>query len=260
MFNQVLESADLFFLLTIRILAMVETAPLFSGDSVPQFAKIGLSFGAAFTVLPFAQSLGYAMPGTAILYLGYMVGEALIGIITGFFLNVVYSAFITAGQFFSIQMGFGISETYDPLAQMEIPIVGQMLNLIGMFVFIEVQGFQYLFLYGVKGSFQALNVSGMLARHADFSGYFIQGLGSLFSNAFVIAVPIISALFMVSLTMGLLTRAAPQMNLLVEGFPISILVSFFVIAASMPFMIEVFGKIVDTGFRQLGILLEGRLS
>lgn len=260
MFNQTLANADLFFLLAVRILAMLETAPLVSGDSVPQFAKIGLAFGTAIVILPFAQALGYIVPENSVMYLGYIVGEAAIGIITGFFLTVLYSSFITAGQFFSIQMGFGISETYDPLAQMEIPIVGQMLNLIGMFVFIQVQGFQYLFLYGVKGSFKALNVSAMLARHADFSDYFIKGLASLFSNAFVIAVPIIGSLFMVSLAMGLMTKAAPQMNLLIEGFPISILVAFLVIALSMPYLIEVFSRLIDAGYYQLGILLEGKTA
>ena len=260
MFNQILARVDLFFLLTVRILAMLETAPLVSGDSVPQFAKIGLAFGTAMAVLPYAQSLGYAMPQSAVLYLAYIVGEAAIGIISGFFLTVLYSSFITAGQFFSIQMGFGISETYDPLAQMEIPIVGQLLNLIGMFVFIQVQGFQYLFLYGVKGSFKALTVSSMLERHTNFSDYFIKALASLFANSFVIAVPIIGSLFMVSIAMGLLTRAAPQMNLLIEGFPISIFVSFLIMALTMPYIIEVFSKLIDAGFYQLGILLEGKTA
>jgi len=61
-----------------------------------------------------------------------LVGEAMIGLVMGFFLSIVYSAFTTAGQFFSLQIGFGASETYDPLAEVELPLMGQFLNLIAM--------------------------------------------------------------------------------------------------------------------------------
>ena len=73
-----------------------------------------------------------------------MIGEALIGVITGFFINMIFSTFSSAGQFFSYQMGFGASEVYDALAQIENPLLGQYLNLIAMLVFLQINSFQTL--------------------------------------------------------------------------------------------------------------------
>jgi flagellar biosynthetic protein FliR len=63
--------------------------------------------------------------------------------------------------------------------------------------------------------------------------------------------PILGTLFLTSLTTGLISKAAPQINILSEGFPISITVAFILIAATMPFMVEAFSRVVDTGFAAL---------
>ncbi len=260
MLNEIVAKADLFFIIAVRILAMVETAPLLSGDGIPQVAKVGLAGFAAAAVFPWVRDAGYPVPADAAGYLGAIVGEAMIGIIIGFFLTMVFSAFTTAGQFFSLQMGFGASETYDPLAQLEIPLIGQFMNLIAMFVFVSTSGFQRLFLLGVRGSFQAIRAADLLSRRADFLGYVAGSLGSLFQNALILAFPIFGTLILVSVTTGLLSRAAPQINLLTEGFPISILVAFLLMATAMPFMIEAFSGLIDGGFTTIATILSGRGS
>jgi len=260
MLNEIVAKADLFFIIAVRILAMIETAPLLSGDGVPQVAKVGLAGFAAAAVFPWVRDAGYPVPTDAGGYLGTIVGEAMIGIIIGFFLTMVFSAFTTAGQFFSLQMGFGASETYDPLAQLEIPLIGQFLNLIAMFVFVSTSGFQRLFLIGVRGSFQAIRAADLLSRRDDFMAYVAGSLGSLFQNSLVLAFPIFGTLLLVSVTTGLLSRAAPQINLLTEGFPISILVAFMLMTTAMPFMIEAFSGLVDGGFTTIAAILTGRGS
>lgn len=260
MLGNLVADADLFFIIAVRVLALLETAPLLSGDGTPQVAKLGLAGFAAAAVFPWVKDAGYPVPADAVGYLGLIVGEAMIGVILGFFLTMVYAAFTTAGQFFSLQMGFGASETYDPLAQIEIPLVGQFLNLMAMFVFLTVGGFQKLFLVGVKGSFGAMRAADLLTRRDDWFAYVAGSLGSLFSNALVIAFPVFGTLLLVSVTMGLLSKAAPQMNLLTEGFPLAILVAFFLIATAMPYMIEAFSKIVDAGFGSITAVMAGGSS
>lgn len=257
MLSEILSNADLFFIIAARVLAMVETAPLLSGDGIPQVAKVGLAGFAAAAVFPWVKEAGYAMPATGGAFVGIVIGEAMIGIIIGFFLTMVFNAFTTAGQFFSLQMGFGASETYDPLAQIEIPVVGQFLNLIAMFVFVSTSGFQRLFLIGVRGSFQAIRAVDLLARRDDFIAYVAGSLGALFQNALILAFPIFGTLLLVSVTTGLLSKAAPQINLLTEGFPISILVAFFVMASAMPYMIEAFSTLIDAGFDSVASILQG---
>ncbi len=257
MLNEIVANADLFFIIAVRVLAMIETAPLLSGDGIPQVAKVGLAGFAASAVFPWVREAGYPMPATAGGFVGLVVGEAMIGIIIGFFLTMIFNAFTTAGQFFSLQMGFGASETYDPLAQIEIPVIGQFMNLIAMFVFVTTSGFQRLFLIGVRGSFQAIRASDLLLRRADFYAYISGSLGSLFRNSLILSFPIFGTLLLVSVTTGLLSKAAPQINLLTEGFPISILVAFFLMATAMPYMIEAFSTLIDMGFESVASIIVG---
>jgi len=250
---------NLFVLVAVRVLAMIEVAPLLSSQGIPQVAKVGLAGFAAAAVFPAVKAMGYAVPDDGAAYALLLVGEAMIGLIMGFFLSIVYSAFTTAGQFFSLQIGFGASETYDALAEIEIPLMGQFLNLIAMFVFVATSGFQKLFLIGVQGSFSSMRAADLAARRDDLVPFLVKSIGALFQNALILSLPVLGTLFIVSVAMGLLSKAAPQMNFLTEGFPISLLVTFFVMVSALPFMMEAFSHLIEASFDDLGILVGGKL-
>jgi flagellar biosynthetic protein FliR len=257
MLDEFVRNADLFILIAVRILAMVETAPLLSSEGIPQAAKVALAGFAAAAVYPWLSEAGFTAPDGAAAYVAAVVGEALIGLIIGFFLTVVYAAFTTAGQFFSLQMGFGASETYDPLAQTEIPVVGQFLNLIAMFIFINVSGFQKLFLIGVQRSFMSLRAADLLINREDWFAYMAGSLGAMFGDALILAFPIFGTLLLISVTMGLLSKAAPQMNLLTEGFPLAIITAFLLLATAMPYLLEAFAGLVEAGFESISRMMGG---
>jgi flagellar biosynthesis protein FliR len=84
-------------------------------------------------------------------------------------------------------------------------------------------------------------------------------LGALFQQALILSMPVLGTLLIVTVAMGLLSKAAPQMNLLTEGFPISLAVTFFIMLSALPFMMEAFSHLVEAGFDDLGILVGGRL-
>ncbi len=249
------ENALLFFLLFARIMALVEIAPLLSSGSVPQIAKIGLALMTSILVLPGVAAAGYPIPDNGLSYAFLVVGEIMLGIIMGFFLVVIFTAFQVAGQFFSLQMGFGASEVYDPLAQIEIPLMGQYINLMAMFVFVSVGGFQKLFYTGVLQSFKVARAYDFLTQRDYLFNFMLSSIGGIFSQALIISLPILGVLMLESITMGLLAKAAPQMNLLMMGFPISIAVAFLVILLTLPFMVESFSIVVDNGFAQIADFL-----
>ena len=175
----------------------------------------------------------------------------MIGIVIGFFLSLVYTAFQVAGQFFSLQMGFGASQVFDPLAQIEVPLLGQFLNVVAMFVFVSIQGFQRVFIIGVQNSFQAMRAVDIATYRADFYGLLMDGFLGLFQQALIISFPILGTLFLISLTTGLLAKAAPQMNLLMLGFPISIGTAFIVMFLALPFIMNSFDAIITMSFDNL---------
>jgi flagellar biosynthetic protein FliR len=248
-------NAQLFFLLFARIVALIETAPLLSSDSVPQIAKIGLGFLTAFAIFPWMNAAGYPIPVFGLQYALLVFGEALVGVIIGFFLTMIYSGFQLAGQYYSLQMGFGASEVFDPLAQIEIPIMGQFLNLIAMYIFLVVGGFQKIFFVGVFRSFQALRAVDLVIHRDYIFRMVFSGMARLFEQSLVISFPILGTLFLVSVSMGLLAKAAPQMNLLMLGFPISIGVAFLVLFVTLPVLAEVFTAVIDYSFEEVLRLL-----
>jgi flagellar biosynthetic protein FliR len=244
-----LAAAPLFLLLAVRALALIETAPLLSSEANPQVARVALAGFAAYAAFPSAAAI--SVSGLELLSLSFvflLIGEAIIGIIMGFFVTIIFSAFSTAGQFFSLQMGFGASETFDPLSQIENPLMGQYLNLIAMLVFLTLNGFTQLFLGGFWRSVQSLSVLSLVQGRETVLGMLLAGLSRLFLDAMVISLPILGTLFLISLSTGLISKAAPQINILTEGFPLSITVAFILIFATMPFMVETFGRVVDAGF------------
>jgi flagellar biosynthetic protein FliR len=149
-------------------------------------------------------------------------------------------------------MGFGASETFDPLAQVENPLMGQYLNMVAMLVFLSMGGFRELFLGGFWRSIQSISIVALVQGREPVITMLLSGLSRLFLDAIIISMPILGTLFLTSLATGLISKAAPQINLLSEGFPISITVAFVLIIATMPFMIEAFGRVVDSAFRTIG--------
>ena len=194
------------------------------------------------------------IPPYSLSFLLLVIGEGIIGLIMGFFLTIIFSAFATAGQFFSLQMGFGASETFDPLAQVENPLMGQYLNLVAMLVFLSMGGFQALFLEGFWHSLQSISIMHLIAGRDAVMRMLLSSLSRLFLDAVIISMPILGTLFLISLSTGLISKAAPQINILSEGFPIAITVAFVLIFATLPFMVEAFSRVVDAGFQTLETL------
>ncbi len=257
MIEALVTNIRLFLLVFFRIIAMVEVTPLLSSSSIPQVAKIGLSFFAAATVFPSVLASGYTIPANAVEYFFLVLGEVAIGLLIGFLLLLIFSAFQLAGQFFSLQMGFSAAEVFDPLSQVEIPLMGQFLNLIAMLVFIAISGTGKFLLVGILGSFQHLRAVDLVLHRDSVIQLLVNGLGGLFQSALIISFPILGTLILVSIVMGLLAKAAPQMDVLTMGFPLSIGVSFLVLFATLPFLMSVFERIIDGSFQTLQGFIRG---
>ena len=256
MIREIMNAAPLFLLLAVRALAMIETSPLLSSEANPQVARLALAGFAAFAVFPSTQAINtQGLELFSLSFLLLLAGEALIGIIMGFFITMIFATFSTAGQFFALPMGFAASETFDPLSQTENPLTGQFFNLIAMLVFLSMNGFRELFLGGFWRSVQSINVTSLASGRDAIAAMFLSGLSRLFLDALVISLPILGTLFLCSLATGLISKAAPQINILTEGFPVAILVAFMLIMGTMPFLVEAFSRIINVGFAVIENLL-----
>jgi flagellar biosynthetic protein FliR len=216
--------------------------------------KVSLAGFAAYASFSSALVKDWVIAPFGLNFAFLVIGEAIIGIIIGFFLAIIFAAFSTAGQFFSLQMGFGASETFDPLSQIENPLLGQYLNLVAMLVFVTIDGFRELFLGGFHRSLQSISVMSLISGRETIVSMLLAGLSRLFLDAIIISMPILGTLFLVSLSTGLISKAAPQINILSEGFPISITIAFLLIWTALPFMTDAFSRIISSGFQTLRTL------
>lgn len=260
MLETIARNAPIFLLIFVRVFALLRVAPITSSASIPGIARVALVFFASLAVYPGVIAGGYPEPPGGIGFVLVAVGEMLIGFLSALFLVIMFSVFQLAGQFFSLQMGFGASQVFDPMAQIEIPIVGQFLNLVAMMVFVISDGMQRIFLAGVLGSFRAFRAIDIAAAQTDIVRLVLSGLFNLFEQSLVIAFPILGILFLLQVTMGLFGKAAPQMNLLLLGFPAAIGITFLTMLLILPFLVEAFEVVIDRAFEQMVTVFADRAA
>lgn len=264
MLNSIVAGAPVYLLVAARCLALVLTVPLFSTKAVPRIAKIAFVGYMAFFLFPqLSLSSGPYSAYSSVIknstnfsleYIMLLIGEAMIGIIIGFFVNMIFAAFSTAGQFFAFQMGFTASEVFDSLSQVENPLMGQYFNIIATFVFISNHWFQTLFMGGLASSFKALNVFMFIENSNTVMSFLFAGLIKLFRDALIISLPIMGTLFLMELMLGIMSKVAPQMNLLSDSFPVLILSAFALIFILLPVLVQFFEDSFVQGFSQIQTL------
>lgn len=236
-----------------RMLAFFSVIPMMSAGGVPYLVRAALAFLTSVVILPPVVALGfYPAPQTLSVFVFFMLAEIIIGLMMGFLVYAYFVIFQMAGQLFTIQMGLSASDVFDPLSQDEMPLIGNFFNLAALYLFVSTKGFVNLFLGGIYESFRRLPAPDFMLIRQDASDFFVRLVDVLMRQSFVTAVPIIGTLLIASLTMGLLAKAAPQMNLLMLGFPINIAVAFFLIILALPVMIDFFGYLFNRLFIDLG--------
>ena len=260
MLDQIVARAPMYFLVAVRCFALVMTLPFFSIRTVPRRAKLAFAGYMAYLLFPhvdFSAYLPFVRSGGSfsLEYVLLAAGEGLLGMITGFYVTMIFAAFSTAGQFFAFNMGFSASEVYDALSQVENPLMGQFFNLIAMLIFLQNDWALRLFSQALVSSFDALNAFSVVSEGGRLVSFMLKGLTKLFSDAFIISLPLIGVLVLISVSMGILSKAAPQMNLISEGFPLMILTAFLLIFLLMPHLCEFFIHSFHAGFAGLESLM-----
>lgn len=257
MLESLVANIRVFLVVFFRCIALMETAPLLSASTVPQVARVGLAFFSAAAVFPGVLAAGYPLPDSPVDYVLVIAGEVLLGLTLGFLLSMFFAIFQTAGQLFSLQMGFGASEVFDPLAQVELPLMGEWLNLVALLVFISASATGKFLYVGVGQSFASLRAVDLVAGRDGVVATLVRGLGGMFQSALTISFPILGSLLLVSITMGLLAKASPQLDILTVGFQLSIGVAFLVMFAALPFLMGAFERIIDGGIEGVAALVDG---
>lgn len=225
-----------------RILALVASSPALGNKQVPARVKVGLSVFIALLVAPQVPVPDVAVgtaPGLLIL-----AEQIVIGLAMGFSMRLIFTAVEMAGELAGLQMGLGFASFYDPINSSYTPIVARWLGTIAILFFLVTNGHLFM-LAGVVESFQALP-PGQAMQAAGFREVVNWG-GSIFAYAAQISLPLLGALLITNVALGILTRAAPQLNLFAVGFPITMTIGFMVLLMSMPYFAPLFDRLAQEG-------------
>jgi flagellar biosynthesis protein FliR len=234
-----------------RIAGLVMVAPVFGARLVPIRIRLALAVAVTMAVAP-----GLAMPPTAFdaSFGGALVvvHEVLVGAAMGFTLQMIFDAVIVAGQTIAMSMGLGFAMMVDPQRGVSVPVLSQFYVIVGMLVFLALGG-HLAVIRMLFDSFGALPIGATFS--SDGLWALVSWGSQLFAGAMRIALPAVTALLVMNLAFGVMSRAAPTLNLFAIGFPTAILVGFVVLFLNMGSFPNVFSGLLEAAIDNVGLML-----
>ena len=228
-----------------RILGLIATVPLFGNISIPTRIKVGLGIMLALIVAPGLPPLPsmdpMSMKGLLILIQQFVIGAAM-----GLTIRIVMAAMEMAGEIIGMTMGLGFATFFDPQSKGRSPAVSQFLALLTLMIYLAAN-LHLAVLSVLADSFTSMPISDLPITSQPFQIFLAWG-GRIFSAGVQLSLPVVAALLITNIALGILTRAAPQLNLFGIGFPITICVGFVMIGLTLPYMTTPLDRLFQESF------------
>lgn len=214
-----------------RIGAMVIAMPVFGTRLVSTRVKIITTFILSVVVLPLLPEVP-EVEALSVQGLLISVQQILIGAAIGFTLQLVFGALMIAGESIAMGMGLGFASMVDPANGVNVPVISQFFIIMGTLIFLALGG-HLMLIQLVISSFQSLPIAPTgITREGLWS---IAAFGSqMFIGAIWIAIPALISMLVITLSMGVMTRAAPQLNIFSVGFPVTMFMGFIILMLVIP--------------------------
>ena len=228
--------------------AFFATVPIFGNQLVPLRVRLMLALSASvliFPILPDISSTALFSLHTILL----VFQQVLIGALLGFLLQVFFHIFVLAGQMIAMQMGLGFASMVDPTNGVSVAVVSQFYVVLVTLLFLVMNGHLVAVEVMVE-SFRYLPIAGPF-----FSGSAVYGLavaGSwMFASALLLALPAVTAILIVNFAFGVMTRAAPQLNIFSLGFPFTLVFGIFILWAALAGFLPQYQQLSEAVFAKM---------
>jgi len=221
-----------FILPLFRIAAVLMTMPIIGTKMVPGRIRLYLALAITVVVVPGLPPMPEVNP-LSLSGLLLIAEQILIGAVFGLSLQLFFQIFVVAGQVVAIQMGMAFASMVDPVNGVNVAVVSQFLSMLVTLLFLSMNGHLVVFEV-ITESFTTLPVgTGLMVNHYwDLVGRLSWVLGA----ALLLVLPAITALLVVNIAFGVMTRAAPQLNIFSIGFPLTLVLGlgiFWVVLADI---------------------------
>ncbi|THF81252.1 flagellar biosynthetic protein FliR [Cohnella fermenti] len=240
-----------FLLVFCRIISFMVVAPIFSTKTVPAILKIGLSFFISYIVFMQVGFNDRVVADGNFIY--SIVKEVLAGLIIGYVCYLFFAVVQASGGLMDMQMGLSMANIVDPITGVSAPLMGNFKNMLLILVFLSLNGHHYL-ITALMSSYDWLPLDNRLLGLIA-GGSLTEFLARTFADTFLLALqisaPLVVAMFLLDLSLALLTRAAPQFQVFVIGIPIKIMLGLAIIILILPGFGTLFQMIFDRMFAAL---------
>ncbi|WP_432745020.1 flagellar biosynthetic protein FliR [Methylobacter sp. G7] len=250
--EQLLDQVALFIWPLMRISAMFVSVPLFSIQAVPARVRLILAVVITLVIMPLLPPL----PAVEMFsYTGAMmaIAQTMIGLTSGFIVQLVFAAVVFAGQAIALSMGLGFSMMVDPQSGQQVPVIAQVYTVIATLVFISLNG-HLLLIQMVLDSFKTLPIG---IDGIDKAGIWsiIVWSGRLFAGGLLLAMPVMASLLLVNVIFGVAARAAPQLQIFSVGFPVTLMLGMLLVWKTLPDVLAQFSGMLTDAYDLIGQLL-----
>jgi flagellar biosynthetic protein FliR len=257
-----LSSADLdgllvlFFFPFVRILAWLSFDPLIGTRAVPTRMRVAMAFILSIAiapVLPAAPQVALAS-GAGILLLMQQIA---VGAVLGFSMRIVIAVIEYTGQYMGVQMGLSFATLIDPINGAQTPVISQFLVLTATLILFAFNG-HHLVLAALAQSFVDVPIGASFSSQGF--AVVVNWGGAIFTSGLQIALPISAALLATNLTIGMMSRAAPQLNIFAIGFPLTLGVGFLVLYLTLAYLPAQLDQLWRQGIEAAGAALRALVA
>lgn len=231
---------------------MFVAVPLFSIQAVPARVRLILSVVITLVVMPLLPPLPtvemFSAPGLMV-----AISQIMIGLTTGFILQLVFATVVFAGQGIALSMGLGFSTMVDPQNGQQVPVISQIYTITATLIFISLDG-HLLLIQMLLDSFKSLPI-GMEGIAKAGIWDIIEWSGRVFTAGLLLAMPIVAALLLVNIIFGVAARAAPQLQIFSVGFPVTLMLGLLLVWKTLPDVLDQFSGLLTDSYDLIGQLL-----
>jgi flagellar biosynthesis protein FliR len=236
----------------IRIGACFMMAPIIGANFVPPRVRLFLAGAITLIVAPLVPAPDVETFSAAAVVV--TIHQVIIGFATAFALQLIFDALAMGGQLLSNTMGLGFAFNVDPLRGVSTPVLGQLYMIMVTLTFLAINGHLVLIEILAQG-FTTLPV-GMTGLDGPMVWRLVEWGGQLFAGALTVALPGMAALLIVNLAFGVMSRAAPTLNLFAVGFPITLIAGLVIMYVGLPSVLAAFGQSLEAAFGVIRSLLK----
>lgn len=214
-----------------RIGSFFMAVPIIGTQMVPVRVRLGLALAVTFLLVPVLPEMPVYDPLSLDTWL-VILHQVLIGTLMGFTLQFLFQSFIAGAQMIAMQSGLGFASMTDPSSGVQIVVVAQFYSMMAILLFLAMNG-HLVMMEIMAQSFYALPV-GMGGLDNEVFMRVVLSLSWLFAAALLMALPAITALLIINLAFGVMTKAAPQLNIFAIGFPFTMLMGLIMHWINLP--------------------------